>query len=68
MVLFPGELTLGQTHVICKYVGKQLGLYPESEVDELHAEQVHLSIHDCLTEGELTAPLLLSLRSATHLS
>ncbi len=49
---FPGDFTLSQTPVICKYLGKKFGLYPETEEDEFHAEQINTTLHDFLAEGE----------------
>ena len=44
---------LFQTPVICKYVGKKFGLWPETEEDEWHADQVNTTIHDFIAEGHL---------------
>jgi len=46
-----GDLRFSQTPVICKYLGKKFGLYPENEEDELHAEQLNATIHDFIADG-----------------
>ena len=43
---------LSQTPVICKYLGKKFGLYPDNEEDEVHADQVNITIHDFIAEGK----------------
>ena len=43
---------LSQTPVICKYLGKKFGLYPDNEEDEFHADQVNITIHDFIAEGK----------------
>ena len=43
---------LSQTPVICKYLGKKFGLYPDTEEDEFHADQLNSTIHDFITEGD----------------
>eukprot|EP00794_Sanderia_malayensis_P004677 gene4677-5287_t len=48
-----GDFKLCQTPVICKYLGKKFGLYPEGEVNEVKAEQINASIHDFIGEGRL---------------
>ncbi|XP_066927120.1 glutathione S-transferase-like [Clytia hemisphaerica] len=45
---------LCQTPVICKYLGKRYGLYPDNEADEFHADQVNATIHDYIGEGRLS--------------
>ena len=37
--------------VICRFLGKQFGLVPDSEEDEFRLEQVNATIHDFLAEG-----------------
>ena len=48
-----GNFSLAQTPVICKYLGKKFGLYPETEEDIWHAEQVNATIHDYIAEGTI---------------
>ncbi|CAH1788919.1 unnamed protein product [Owenia fusiformis] len=48
-----GDFQLCQTPVICKYLGKKFGLYPETEEDIWHAEQVNATVHDYIAEGRL---------------
>ena len=48
-----GDLILSQTPVICRYLGKELGLWPETEEDQWHAEQFNTTIHDFIAEGKL---------------
>ncbi|CAM9876603.1 unnamed protein product [Lampetra planeri] len=48
-----GSFTLSQTPVICRYLGRRLGLWPQSEEDEWHADQVNATIHDFIAEGRL---------------
>merc|ERR1711893_115829 len=48
-----GDFTLNQTQVICKYLGKQFGLWPETEQDAWHADQINTTIHDYIAEGRL---------------
>ncbi|KAL8574738.1 hypothetical protein ACOMHN_023942 [Nucella lapillus] len=52
-VLQKGDLSLSQTGVICRYLGKKHGLYPASDPDEWHAEQLNATIHDYIGEGRL---------------
>ena len=49
---FTGDFVLSQTPVICKYLGKKFGLYPDNEEDEFHADQVNITIHDFIAEGK----------------
>ena len=46
-----GSFTLAQTPIICRYLGKQFGLFPESEEDQWHGEQVNATVHDFIGEG-----------------
>jgi len=48
-----GDFTLSQTAVICRYLGKQFGYWPDKEEDQWHAEQVNTTIHDFIAEGRL---------------
>ncbi|XP_064614289.1 glutathione S-transferase P 2-like [Liolophura sinensis] len=48
-----GEFQLSQMPVICMYLGKKYGLYPDNEADEYHAMQVMATISDYITEGRL---------------
>ncbi|XP_064633372.1 glutathione S-transferase P 2-like [Lineus longissimus] len=48
-----GNFTLNQTPVICRYLGKEYGYWPEKEEDHWHAEQVNATIHDFIAEGRL---------------
>ncbi|XP_062578138.1 glutathione S-transferase P-like [Saccostrea cucullata] len=52
-VLRRGNFHLGQTPVICKYLGEQFGLVPKLEEEKLQAEQVNITIHDFVAEGRL---------------
>lgn len=52
-VLQKGSFYLSSTPAICKYLGKKFGLFPDSEEDQLHAEQVNNAIHDYIAEGRL---------------
>lgn len=49
-----GDFSLSQTGVICKYLGKQYGLYPIDEADQWHADQLNATIHDYIGEGRLS--------------
>lgn len=40
--------------VICMYLGKKYGLYPDNEADEYHAMQIMATISDYITEGLFT--------------
>ncbi|XP_035669728.1 glutathione S-transferase P-like isoform X2 [Branchiostoma floridae] len=48
-----GKFRLSQTSVICSYLGKQFGLWPESEEDQWRAQQLNITIHDFIAEGRL---------------
>jgi len=48
-----GDFTLAQTPVICMYLGKQLGYWPDKEDDVWHAMQVNTTVHDYIAEGRL---------------
>lgn len=48
-----GDFTLAQTSIICKYLGKEFGLYPACEKDQWHGEQINATVHDYIGEGEL---------------
>ena len=48
-----GNFQLCQTPVICKYLGKEFGLYPDNPLDEIKGEQVNTTIHDFIAEGRL---------------
>ncbi|KAL3846871.1 hypothetical protein ACJMK2_017824 [Sinanodonta woodiana] len=52
-VIKKGNFQMCQTPAICRYLGKEFGLYPENPVDEAHADQVNLTIHDYIAEGRL---------------
>ncbi|XP_048754091.1 glutathione S-transferase P 1-like isoform X1 [Ostrea edulis] len=52
-VLRKGDFHLGQTPVICKYLGEKFGLVPKSEEEKWQAEQVNATIHDFVAEGRL---------------
>ncbi|KAJ8314316.1 hypothetical protein KUTeg_008877 [Tegillarca granosa] len=54
MISRAGSFQLSNTPVICKYLGKKFGLYPDNEEDEWHAEQVNAIVHDYLGEGCLS--------------
>lgn len=49
-----GSLQLSQTPVICRYLGEEFGLYPESLEDKIHAEQISQCCHDFIAEGRLS--------------
>lgn len=46
-----GSFQLSQTPVICRYLGKEFGLFPDKFEDEWHAEQFNLTLHDYVAEG-----------------
>ena len=48
-----GDFQLCQTPVICKFLGKEFGLYPDNAIDEAKAEQINTTIHDFIGEGRL---------------
>ncbi|KAI8521308.1 hypothetical protein Bbelb_010620 [Branchiostoma belcheri] len=48
-----GKFRLSQTPAICSYLGKQFGLFPESEEDQWLAQQLNITIHDFIGEGRL---------------
>lgn len=50
-----GDFHLGQTPVICKYLGEKFGLVPKSEEEKWQAEQVNATIHDFVAEGKFGA-------------
>ena len=52
-MVIAGDFSLSQTQVICKYLGKQFGMYPETEPDIWHADQLNATIHDYIGEGKL---------------
>ncbi|KAK3610950.1 hypothetical protein CHS0354_038999 [Potamilus streckersoni] len=52
-VIKKGKFQMSQTPAICRYLGKEFGLYPENAEDEAHADQVNLTIHDYIAEGRL---------------
>lgn len=58
-----GDFSLSQTGVICKFLGKKYGLYPTTEEDEWHADQLNTTVHDYIAEGRTIFRLLLSLRT-----
>ncbi|KAK7110297.1 glutathione S-transferase P 1-like isoform X2 [Littorina saxatilis] len=49
-----GDFSLSQTGVICKFLGKKYGLYPTTEEDEWHADQLNTTVHDYIAEGRLS--------------
>ncbi|KAL4222029.1 hypothetical protein ACF0H5_018073 [Mactra antiquata] len=49
-VVTKGDLQISQTPVICKYLGQQYGLYPDTVEDQLHAEQINQCCHDFIAE------------------
>ncbi|XP_046363920.2 glutathione S-transferase-like isoform X2 [Haliotis rufescens] len=50
-LLKKGSFEISQTPVICRYLGKQFGLFPDNEEDQWHAEQLNATIHDYIAEG-----------------
>ncbi|XP_045168606.2 uncharacterized protein LOC123531584 isoform X2 [Mercenaria mercenaria] len=48
-----GSFQVSQTPVICRYLGEELGLYPATLEDKLHAEQINQCCHDYIAEGRL---------------
>ncbi|XP_076460332.1 glutathione S-transferase-like [Babylonia areolata] len=52
-VIEKGGFSLSQTGVACRYLGKKHGLYPASEEDEWHADQINTTVHDYIGEGRL---------------
>ena len=46
-----GDFNISQTPVICRYLGKKYGMWPSTDEDEWHAEQVNTTIHDFVAEG-----------------
>ncbi|XP_013395749.1 glutathione S-transferase [Lingula anatina] len=53
-VIKKGDFVLSQTPVICEYLGKKFGLYPDGgEEEEYHARQFNLTIHDFIADGRL---------------
>ncbi|CAG2239709.1 glutathione S-transferase-like isoform X1 [Mytilus edulis] len=57
-VLFPpvirkGDFQLGQTSVICKYLGEKYGLVPDNEQDKWRADMINTELHDYLAQGRL---------------
>ena len=46
-----GDLILAQTAVICRFLGKEFGMWPEKEEDVWHADQINTTIHDFIAEG-----------------
>lgn len=49
--IFTGELMISQVPVICRYLGQEFRIMPENLVDQLHAEEILYSCHQCLMEG-----------------
>lgn len=49
-VLRVGDLVLAQTPVICRYLGRRHGLAPMNEPEDLHAQQLQLTIADLVME------------------
>ncbi|KAL5006889.1 hypothetical protein ScPMuIL_015695 [Solemya velum] len=52
-VLKRGDFQICQTGTICKYLGKEFGMYPETEEDVWHADMLTSCIHDYIGEGRL---------------
>ena len=52
-VCVSGAFTLAQTPIICRYLGKQFGLFPESDEDQWHGEQINATVHDYIAEGKI---------------
>lgn len=48
-----GNFQLGQTAVVCRYLGEKYGLVPEKEEDKWHAEMLNAEIHDFLGQGKM---------------
>jgi glutathione S-transferase len=49
-ILQHGDLYIGQTATICRYLGMRHGLAPEGETDRWHAEHLQLTIADFVDE------------------
>jgi glutathione S-transferase len=52
--LVDGDLVIGQTAAILAYLGPRLGLAGDGEADQLWAQQLQLTIADCVAEAHDT--------------
>lgn len=52
-IIKKGDFILCQTPSIMKFLGKQLGLYPDNIVDEAHADSMNAFVTDFVSEGRL---------------
>lgn len=48
-----GDFELGQTGTICRYLGKQFGLFPDTEADQFRADQLCTTVLDYISDGRL---------------
>ena len=49
--LFPGNFRLSQCHAICRYLGEEFGLVPDTKEEKALAEQHSITCHDFIAEG-----------------
>ena len=48
-----GDFTLSQCHAICRYLGEEFGLSPDTKEEKARADQLSLTCHDYIAEGRL---------------
>lgn len=53
LVSITGNLSLSQAHVASRYLAEKYGLLPSNDDDKAHAEQVNLTCHDYIAEGNI---------------
>ena len=52
-VIKKGDFVLSQTPSIMKFLGKELGFYPQNAIDEAHADSLMALVTDFVAEGRL---------------
>ena len=44
---------MSQCHAICRYLGEEFGLSPDTKEEKARADQLSLTCHDYIAEGQL---------------
>lgn len=51
IAVFADDLWISQIPVMCRYLGQEFKMAPEDMADQIHAEEILYSCHQCFVDG-----------------